>query len=63
MKLPSYVGEASAVIAVLNFILWSYQILPEWTKWLLVPFALLFIIDWMLGGIADNGICKKCFSR
>ena len=60
MRTPSYVGETAAIIAVLNFIMWGAGILPNWTRWLLVPFGVLVVIDWMLGGIADQGFCKKC---
>ena len=61
MKTPSYLGEAAAVIAVLDFIYWISQRTPEWTLYIWIGFGLLFILDWMLGGIADEGICKRCF--
>ncbi len=60
-KLPSYVGETSAVIAVLDFIYWAAARTPDWTLYIWILFGILFIIDWMLGGIADEGICKKCW--
>jgi hypothetical protein len=60
-KTPSMVGEAAAVIAVLDFIYWVAVRTPDWTLYLWVAFAVIFIIDWMLGGIADKGICKKCW--
>lgn len=61
MKTPSYVGEASAVLAVLNFIYWAAANTSQWALILWILFGTLFIIDWMLGGIADSGLCKKCF--
>ncbi len=61
MKKPSFVGESAAVIAVLNYIFWSIKILPEWSKWFLIPFGFLFVIDWMMDGVSDKGICKRCF--
>ena len=62
MKTPSYVGEAAAVIAVLSFIYWAAALTPAWLRWLWIPFGALFILDWMLGGVADDGICKRCFT-
>jgi len=61
METPSYVGEASAVIAVIDFIYWITTKTPEWTLYVWIIFGIIFIIDWMFGGIADTGICKKCF--
>jgi hypothetical protein len=61
MKTPSAVGEVSAVIAVLNFIYWASMNTPTWTLYLWISFGVLFVVDWMLGGIADVGICKKCW--
>lgn len=61
MKLPSYIGEASAVIAVINFIYWAADHTPQWAMVIWIFFGAVFIIDWMQGGIADKGICKKCF--
>ena len=61
MKTPSFVGEAAAVVAVLDFVYWASGKAPEWTLWIWIAFGLLFVADWMLGGIADKGICKKCF--
>ena len=58
--LPSYVGEASAVVAVLNFIVWAASHTPRILLWLWLLFALVFLVDWMLGGIADRGICQRC---
>lgn len=63
MKLPSYIGEAAGVIAVLDFIYWVTIHTPEWTKYIWIVFGFVFIIDWMLGGIADDGICKRCFKK
>ena len=58
---PSVVGEASAIVAGLHFIGWAAKIAPAWTAWIWIVFGGIFIVDWMLGGIADKGICKKCF--
>ena len=63
MKSPSYLGESAAVIATLDFIYWAINHTPAWTKYLWIVFAIIFIIDWMLGGVADKGICKKCFLK
>ena len=62
MNVPSYVGESAAVIAVLDFIYWASLKTPSWTLYVWILFAALFITDWMLGGIADKGLCRKCFS-
>ena len=61
MKRPSWVGEASAVVAVISFIYWAATNTPTWAIWIWILFGALFIIDWMMGGIRDKGICKKCF--
>ncbi|MBI2147897.1 hypothetical protein HYU19_05525 [Candidatus Woesearchaeota archaeon] len=61
MPLPSYVGESAAVIAVISFIYWAAAQTPAWAAWAWVVFGAVFIIDWMLGGIADSGICRKCW--
>ena len=61
MKTPSYVGEAAAIIAVIDFIYWAAGNTPKWTLYIWIVFGFIFIIDWMLGGVADKGICKKCF--
>lgn len=61
MKTPSYVGEAAAVLGVLSFIYWAAANTPQWALILWVSLGALFIIDWMLGGVADIGLCKKCF--
>ncbi len=60
MKTPSIIGEAAAVIAVLDFIYWAATKTPEWLIYVWIFFGALFILDWMLGGITDTGICKKC---
>jgi len=60
-KLPSFIGEAAAVIAIIDFIYWASVRTPAWTMYFWVVFGVLFILDWMLGGIADSGICKKCW--
>lgn len=62
-RAPSYVGESVAVLAVLNFAMWAMGVLPDWTKILIIPFIFVFVLDWMLGGIADKGICKSCFLK
>ena len=62
-KKPSYIGEVAAVIAVLNFIQWAVSQTPSWTHWLWILFGFIFILDWMLGGVADKGICKNCFKE
>lgn len=61
MKTPSWVGEASAVVAVIDFIYWASAKTPQWALWVWITFGVIFIIDWMMGGVADQGICKKCF--
>ncbi len=61
MNLPSAIGEAAAVIAVLDFIYWTAVRTPDWLVYIWIFFGVLFILDWMLGGIADTGICKKCW--
>ncbi len=61
MKTPSYIGEASAVIAVIHFVYWASGKTPTWTFYLWIGFAVLFILDWMFNGVADTGICKRCF--
>ncbi|PIN77445.1 hypothetical protein COV16_06780 [Candidatus Woesearchaeota archaeon CG10_big_fil_rev_8_21_14_0_10_34_8] len=61
MKKPSWVGEASAVIAVLNFIYWAAAKTPSWFLYIWIGFGVFFVVDWMLGGVADKGICKKCW--
>ncbi len=61
MKKPSYLGEAAAVIAVINFIYWASAKTPRFILWIWIIFGIIFIIDWMLGGVSDKGICKKCF--
>ncbi|MBU1854120.1 MAG: hypothetical protein KKF89_00215 [Nanoarchaeota archaeon] len=58
---PSYIGEAAAVVAVLDFIIWIASSTPKYLLFIWVLFGLIFIIDYMLGGIADKGICKDCF--
>ena len=60
---PSYVGESVVVLAFLNFAMWAVGVLPDWTKILIIPFIFVFVLDWMLGGIADNGLCKSCFFK
>ena len=59
MKTPSIVGESAALIAVLDFIYWASAKTPAWTAWVWAVFGAILIIDWMLGGIADRGICKS----
>lgn len=59
-KIPSYIGEAAAVIAAIDFIYWASAKTPAWAAWVWVVFGAVFIVDWMLGGIADKGICRKC---
>jgi len=61
MKKPSYVGEAAVVIVVIDFIYWAVGNSPSWVLPIGIIFGALFIIDWMMGGIADKGICKNCF--
>jgi len=61
MKTPSIFGEAAAVIAVLDFILWASYKTPSWLLYIWIAFGVVFVLDWMLGGIADKGICKDCF--
>lgn len=61
MKTPSYVGETAAIIAVIDFIYWASSNTPKWTLYVWIVFGIIFIIDWMFGGVADKGICKKCF--
>ncbi|MBS3124939.1 hypothetical protein J4211_01645 [Candidatus Woesearchaeota archaeon] len=60
VETPSYVGETVAVITVVNFAMWAVGLFPNWTKFLIIPFVFVFLLDWMLGGIADTGICKTC---
>jgi len=62
VETPSYVGETVAVVTVINFAMWAAGLFPDWTKFLIIPFVFLFLLDWMLGGIADKGICKACFN-
>ena len=62
-KTPSFVGEASAVVAVLSFIYWATAQTPAWAGWVWSVFGAVFILDWMLGGIADDGICRRCFGK
>ncbi len=62
-RTPSYVGEAAAVAAVIGFFYWALADAPRWARWLSVAFVIIFILDWMFGGIADKGICKNCFGK
>ncbi len=57
--MASIIGEASAVIATLNFIMWAANITPKWTAWLWIAFAVIFIVDWMMGGVDDKGISQN----
>tara|TARA_Y100000310_G_C20588884_1_gene766912 strand:+ start:359 stop:562 length:204 start_codon:yes stop_codon:yes gene_type:complete len=57
----SYVGEIAAVIAVLDFIYWLALRSPNWTFYIWIGFALIFIFDWMMGGVADRGIFGEGF--
>ena len=61
MKTPSIVGETSAIITVITFLMWTGDRLPKYLLFIPIVFGLIFILDWMLGGIADKGLCKKCF--
>ncbi len=63
MKTPSYVGETAAVIAVIDFIYWAAASTPSWAVWIWVVFGAIFIIDWMLGGVADKGIFKSYMKK
>tara|TARA_Y100000310_G_scaffold295145_1_gene326210 strand:+ start:2240 stop:2428 length:189 start_codon:yes stop_codon:yes gene_type:complete len=58
---PSFLGETAAVIAVLDFIYWASGYSPDWMIWIWIVFGVVFIADWMLGGVSDKGIYKKCF--
>jgi len=62
-SMPSYVGEAAAVVAVLHFVYWAALQGPKWTMWVWMIFAVIFMIDWMWGGIVDQGICRNCFGK
>lgn len=50
----SRIGEAAAVVAVIDFIYWISIKTPEWTLWIWICFGIIFLIDWMLGGINDR---------
>ncbi|MBU0665979.1 MAG: hypothetical protein ABIC91_08315 [Nanoarchaeota archaeon] len=63
MKNPSIIGESAAVIAVLDFIYWLSANTPKWSLIIWISFAILFLIDWMLGGVADKGICTGMFKK
>jgi len=60
-KKPSIVGEVSAVVAVIDFILWIASVTPPWTLWIWISFGVVFILDWMMGGVSDRGIFKGRF--
>ena len=62
-RTPSYVGETMAVMSVLQFAMWATGALPDWFKYFIIPFVFLFLFDWMLGGIADKGLCKTCVAK
>lgn len=53
------VGEAAAFIAAIDFIYWASAKTPAWTGWIWAAFGVILILDWMLGGITDKGICKS----
>ena len=59
MTNTSIVGETSAVIATINFIMWAADKTPDWTIWIWIIFATIFIIDWMLGGVSDKEILRS----
>jgi len=59
MKIPSAVGEAAAVIAVIDFIYWAAANTPRWALWIWIIFGVIFILDWMFGGVSDKGIFKS----
>ena len=40
----SYIGEIAAVIAVLDFIYWIALSSPNWTFYIWIVFALIFIL-------------------
>lgn len=63
MNTPSYVGGASAVIAVIDFIYWAAAKTPSWLVWIWIVFGAIFIIDWMTGGVADKGIFKSYLKK
>ena len=56
MKKPSLIGEASAVVAAINFIYWAAANTSAWALGLWILFGMLLIIDWMKGGIIDKSI-------
>ena len=60
MKTPSYIGESSAIIAVIYFLLESFNYLPNHLILIPIITGIISIINWMNDGIADKGICKDC---
>lgn len=62
MKTPSIVGESAALIAVIDFMYWASTRTPGWASWLWVVFGAILIVDWMLGGITDKGVCKSALA-
>ena len=46
MKYPSYLGEAAAVIAVLDFLYWTANNTPQWALYIWIIFGIIFLIDY-----------------
>jgi hypothetical protein len=57
---PSVVGEAAVVVAVIDLVLYVIKQSPS-LLYISLIFVLIFLIDYMLGGITDKGLCKDCF--
>lgn len=61
MKKPSYISEASAIVMVSYLLFESLNYLPDHLILIPVITGIFFIIDWMMYGVVDKGICKDCF--
>ena len=57
---PSVVWEAAVVVAVIDLVLYVIKQSPS-LLYISLIFVLIFLIDYMLGGITDKGLCKDCF--
>ena len=60
MPKPSIIGEAAVVIAVIDLVFYVIKQVPS-LLYICLIFTLVFLIDYMFGGIADKGLCKDCF--
>jgi hypothetical protein len=56
---PSIIGESSVIIAVLSFIIYVVEKLPNYIIFIPILFGFIFIIDYMNGGLIDKGIFRS----